>query len=733
MISIIKSHISLKITLTLLVCLVVIFAFFSWTLIASRKQTLEQELLAKGQMTAQVGAYTISYLLEELYHAGHFSIEELFDENYQLITSGSLAGSAIPKYHTVYDHYLDEHIREIEDAFLVDPMVVFAVLVDRNGYLPTHNSLYSQPLTGDPEKDRIGNRTKRIFNDPVGLAAARFTGTPQERVLRQIYPRDTGVLMWDMAAPVYVDGRHWGAFRIGFSIEEIDASLDELSRNIILLSVTSIAVFALLVMFFVGKLTRPLKSLTSLAQAIASGQRKEKIDLQSNDEVGELVTAFNQMVDSLEHTTISRDFYDRLIHSMHDLLIVSDPAGQVVSINRATCEILGFDEEHIRKHKVQDLVKLGTGEQDWFADQLSAQRNYMADIFLVNCNGEQFPMSMSCSPLQDAEQNLTGFILTLQDNSQRIKAEVAKNKAYDKTRKLNDELLQINEEVEAKNAELGEAYKRLKDSQVQILQQEKMASIGQLAAGVAHEINNPMGFITSNLGTLEKYLDRLNIFIAQQTRLIGEQVAAEDCVELNSERKKLKIDYLLEDSRDLLDESLDGAARVKLIVQNLKTFSRLDQDNEQLADINECLESTINIAWNELKYKVSLEKDYGPLPELNCYPQKLNQVFLNMLVNAAQAIEGKGIVKVSTREEQGAIIVEISDTGCGIPEESLTRIFEPFYTTKEVGKGTGLGMSISYEIIKEHGGDIQVVSAVGKGTTFTIRLPLDKGGGTPER
>ncbi|NOY12695.1 MAG: peptidylprolyl isomerase, partial [Deltaproteobacteria bacterium] len=327
------------------------------------------------------------------------------------------------------------------------------------------------------------------------------------------------------------------------------------------------------------------------------------------------------------------------------------------------------------------------------------------------------------SPMIGADRELSGFILTFQNNSERIKAEQAKNKAFEQAFRLNEKLRKVNLEMEAKNLELAEAYEKLQNSQVQILQQEKMASIGQLAAGVAHEINNPMGFITSNLGTLGKYVERMTLFLEQQQAVICEKVASEEQQGIEVERKKLKIDYLLQDSRDLIGESLDGADRVKAIVQNLKTFSRLDQEQEQDADINQCLENTISIAWNELKYKVTLDKNFGSLPLLHCHPQKLNQVFLNLLVNSAQAIEEKGIIKIRTWHEQDNIFVE--NTGVGIPEENLHRIFEPFYTTKEVGKGTGLGMSISYEIIKEHGGEIGVVSTVGEGTIFTVRLPLN--------
>ena len=174
-------------------------------------------------------------------------------------------------------------------------------------------------------------------------------------------------------------------------------------------------------------------------------------------------------------------------------------------------------------------------------------------------------------------------------------------------------------------------------------------------------------------------------------------------------------------------ESSDGLQRVKKTVQNLKDFSRPGETNWQWADLHAGLDSTLNIVWNELKYKTTLHRDYGQLPQTRCYPQKLNQVFMNLLVNAAQAIEKQGEITIKTRLENGRIRIWISDTGCGIAQENLQKIFEPFFTTKEVGKGTGLGLSLAYGIIKEHHGRIEVESEVGKGTTFTVWLPIEQG------
>jgi two-component system, NtrC family, sensor kinase len=265
-------------------------------------------------------------------------------------------------------------------------------------------------------------------------------------------------------------------------------------------------------------------------------------------------------------------------------------------------------------------------------------------------------------------------------------------------------------------ASLDQAFAELKDTQSQMLQREKMASIGMLAAGVAHEINNPVGFIKSNLGTLKKYMMQLTNYIYAQTDI---RRSFDKFVTLDEE-----IEYIINDIPSLIEESLGGAERVTNIVESLKNFSRIDQVEWKFANLNEGLESTLNMVMNEIKYKAELKMELGAIPEIKCNPGQINQVFMNLLVNAAQSIEKKGTITVRSRQVGDLVQVDISDTGSGIPEEIRARIFEPFFTTKPVGKGTGLGLSISYDIVKKHGGSIEVGSKLGEGTTFSVKLPL---------
>jgi two-component system NtrC family sensor kinase len=279
-------------------------------------------------------------------------------------------------------------------------------------------------------------------------------------------------------------------------------------------------------------------------------------------------------------------------------------------------------------------------------------------------------------------------------------------------------------ELTRKNLRLNEALAELKRSQAKVVQQEKMASIGKLAAGVAHEINNPIGFINSNLSTLGKYLSRIDRFLALQSECIAAGAPPEQVESVREQQACLKIDYIVKDLEDLVRESLEGADRVRGIVADLKSFSRVDEIEYKQADLNECLRSTINIVWNEIRHKAILKKELGEIPRTRCSPRQMNQVFMNLLTNAAHAIEGQGVITVRSREEDGYVCVSVADTGQGIPEANLNRIFEPFFTTKEIGKGTGLGLSITYDIVKKHNGEITVRSEHGKGTEVTVRIPV---------
>lgn len=297
---------------------------------------------------------------------------------------------------------------------------------------------------------------------------------------------------------------------------------------------------------------------------------------------------------------------------------------------------------------------------------------------------------------------------------------------YTDTAMYQKKLVNAIDALEHEKDEQRRLIVKLEEAQNQLLQSEKLASIGQLAAGVAHEINNPIGFVNSNLGTLKRYVEDLLRLIDAYGTIDGAPAMTPEQVQaIAGLRKEIEFDFVRDDLADLIRESQDGLDRVKKIVQDLKDFSRVDSTQTwQMADINQCLESTLNVAFNEIKHKADVVKEYAQIPEIECLPFQLNQVFLNLMVNAAQAIKDHGTLRLATGQEDGWIWVEVADTGSGIAPEHMKRIFEPFFTTKEVGKGTGLGLSVSYNIVSKHNGRIEVESELGKGTTFRVCLPI---------
>lgn len=394
-------------------------------------------------------------------------------------------------------------------------------------------------------------------------------------------------------------------------------------------------------------------------------------------------------------------------------------------------KILVADDDLLSRMLLQKLIeKLGystgvaeDGKQAFEMLKTGDYRMVISDWMMPEMDGVTL-----CRKIRERENNKYIYIILL----------TAKDRKGDIIEGLNagadDYMIKpfVPEELHAR-MRTGERVIGLEDQQAsaigQLLQAEKMASIGQLAAGVAHEINNPTGFVNSNLRTLQEYQEEMRNLIALYKKLL--ERTKKNCPDLGdiiseveAYEKKIDIDYLMEDGAELIGDCQEGTDRIKKIVMDLKDFAHPGEDNLVEADVNAGIESTLNVVWNELKYKTEVEKEYGDIPLIPCYPQQLNQVFMNLLVNAAQAIEEKGVIRIRTRVVDDQLEVVISDTGSGIPQENLAKIFDPFFTTKEVGKGTGLGLNVAYNIVKKHRGDIQVESEVNAGTTFTIRLPL---------
>ena len=399
------------------------------------------------------------------------------------------------------------------------------------------------------------------------------------------------------------------------------------------------------------------------------------------------------------------------LETLADGVWVADLAGEILYRNFAasvmeqmywsrsgrvcTMEEVVFNEEAI--------IRLRSQGQDAREYHLSGDATLGSDLCTVG---------MQMLVLKDAENEPYGLAFHARDVTREWQREQA---------------------LQDRHIELEQAYARVKETQTQLLQSEKMASIGQLAAGVAHEINNPIGYVHSNLSTLQTYSRDLLVLLAAYERLCEQLPAESQSLLAPIKELKARVDfaYLQQDLPQLVEESREGIERVRKIVMDLRDFSHtgeLESEQWTSADVHRGLQSTLNIVWNELKYKVEVRKDFGVLPPIECMPSQLNQVFLNLLVNAGQAIAERGLVSIMTRRIDDEICISISDTGAGIAPEHVARIFDPFFTTKPIGKGNGLGLSLSYGIVQKHNGRIEVQSVLGEGTTFRIYLPLRRAG-----
>jgi len=368
--------------------------------------------------------------------------------------------------------------------------------------------------------------------------------------------------------------------------------------------------------------------------------------------------------------------YTAMINTVPDAMYFKNSDQKYVVVNKGFCSLMNLEQTEIIGKTDRDIFKEKENRQFLTPDDKVFNDGKIIinrEIhFSPDKNENQIWLSLTKVPLHGSDGKVIGFVGVIKDVTEQ-------HRSHD-----------------------------------QLIQSDKLAAIGTLAAGVAHEINNPTGYIKSNLNTMSKYLDKLQAYI--KTKLPEEE----------DEVKVDELNDILTDFGDAIKESIDGTVKVRDIVADLKSFARVDRAKKEHVDINEGIKSTLNVVWNELKYKAKIEKDLGDIPELFCMPNQLNQVFMNLLVNAAHSIEGdKGLIKIKTWADASNIYVSVKDNGYGIPENVQNKIFEPFFTTKEVGKGTGLGLSLAIDIIEKHNGNIRVDSKIGIETEFVITLPLE--------
>lgn len=400
-----------------------------------------------------------------------------------------------------------------------------------------------------------------------------------------------------------------------------------------------------------------------------------------------------------------------LIEASLDPLVTIDPSGKITDVNRATEKVTGYGRNTL----------VGSDFSDYFTEPEKARAGYrkvfsdgqVIDYPLVirHAQGNLTEVMYNAALYRDEQGEVTGVFAAARDMTAQRRAET--------------ELREYQNQLEAL---IENRTRQLDMAREQLLHSEKLSAIGQLAAGVAHEINNPLGFVSSNINTLSGYVaDLLRLVEAQRDCSAEGQKVANDLWQT------LEIDFVRDDVRQLLTESAEGLSRIRRIVQDLKDFSRMDRAPAfELANLHHCIESSLNVARNEIKYKADVVCEFGELPEVACVPSQINQIFLNLLVNAAHAIgPERGCITIRTEALGDHVRVSIADNGAGIPEAVRRRVFEPFFTTKPIGQGTGLGLSVSFGIIQQHGGTIEVDSTEGVGTVFHITLPVQQPGVDP--
>src|SRR5579862_3933270 len=440
----------------------------------------------------------------------------------------------------------------------------------------------------------------------------------------------------------------------------------------------------------------PAGPVPSSEQTLEQELRQRKKDL---DEINrELVTEVAQKNRAEETRRLTEIRFGLLVESVKDYAILMlTPDGIVVSWNIGAERLNGYAAEEIlgRHFSVFYVPEdIAAGKPGHLLEKAAREGHAEDEGWRVRKDGSRLWSNVVITALHDSSGRLIGFSKVMRDMSERRKAEEERHRL-----------------------------------QASMLQGQKLQAIGQLSAGIAHKINNPVGYILSNLNTMGEYCQDLTKLIQTAGAAARDweekrdpSAALERYVRLS---KDIHADHLLGDLFDIVSDCKLGGEKIRDIVRSLREFSHVDPSELHPTDLAKCLEDSLRICWNEIKYKAAVHKDYGVLPPVPCYAQRLGQVFVNLLVNAGQAIPKKGDIYLTTRAENGEAVIRIRDTGRGIAPEHMGKVFEPFFTTKEIGAGTGLGLHVAYKIITAHRGRIDVVSEVGKGTEFTVRVPLE--------
>ncbi len=625
---------------------------------------------------------------------------------------------------------------------------LLGVLVLRNGIEELYNIVTKKTGLGNTGEIYIVNRygfmiTPSRFKEDTVLKQKVETANLRKAWLLKDMKQDLSKVKWQEKLDVFpnyrgvqVLGAHEYISRMQWTVlAEVDVkeAFDPLTYLyqvfLILLLIVFISVWILDVRI-AQLITEPLHRLHKGTEIIGNGNLDYKVGTKAKDEVGQLSRAFDTMMEDLKKTTVSieslkkeiierkriegylRDSeirYRGLFQSACDAIMTLDPPSWRFSSG---------NPETIRMFKAKDEADF-ISYKPWYLSpklQLDGRDSIEKAKEMI-----EIAMSKGSNLFEWTYKRLNG---------EEFSANVLLSK-MDLSGKIYLQAI-VRDITESKHAEenLRKAYEELKQAQTQLIQSEKMASIGQLAAGVAHEINNPMAFVISNISILGKYMQSLDTVFKRYLDLekclmdLSLPQAADLLLEIQNLKKESDLDYIFGELPKLINESTNGAQRVKKIVQDLLTSSTIGETEEDRVNLNEIMESALSIVRNELESKAEIIKEYADIPLLTCCPQQISQVFINLLTNAVQAIKDKGEINIKTYSKDSDIFIEISDTGSGISEENLKHIFDPFFTTKPMG--TDLGLFMVYNIVQRHKGEITIKSEVGIGTTFMVRLPAGR-------
>ncbi len=655
--NLITRRISAKIVLAMVSVLFLIMALSTVLIVTRGGDLLRDELLIKSTSMAKVGAKAMEAVLERAIASGVLTEDQVFDTNYQEIKEGPLAGASIPKYHTAYDDYLDQSIKALQDEFLnSDGMVVFAVLVDRNGYLPTHNTRYSKPLTGDTEKDKVDNRTKRLFNDPVGLAAGKYDGKDGNGYLRQIYQRDTGEMMWDVTAPVYVRGKHWGGFRIGFSIVKTEAMIAEMRNGLAFTMVAALLVAAITCFIVVSRMTRPLKELTEIANRITDGSLDERIEVRSEDEVGQLARAFNQMTQVIVRNLQGEiDKSNRMVASVKEAIQqLSTNANELMAISTQQASGAAQQAAAVQQATTTSEEIAATAKQ--VSDNAGRVETLASQANSASLSGQQ-AVSTAISGMEQLKgqvMSIAEAMLQLGENSQKIGGII------DIIDEISDQtnLLSLNAAIEAAGA--GEAGKRFSivANEVRRLADRTAEATNQVKALITQiqQSTNSTIMLTEE-GT--KGVDAANALVAnisqtleKITRSIAETSEAASEIKLMTQQQTTASEQMAETVAEVRDVASQVAVSSQETTQAITELTGLAERLQDLVEENLLSEAktTVQAAAAEMARvlteavdsgKFSLpdlfDENYQPIP--NTTPQKYHTMYDQYLDEKIQEYE----------------------------------------------------------------------------------------------